>query len=84
MGGPLEDNNMKRTQENDILEYFQSGSRLTTMGAIRKFGATRLAGVVKNLQLKHNILFSRRRIAVRSRYGKTNVTQYWLENEANT
>ena len=40
----------KKTQKEEILNYFQSGGVLTTIDALRKFGCFRLAAIVFDLK----------------------------------
>ena len=40
----------KKTQKEEILNYFQSGGVLTPIDALRKFGCFRLAAIVFDLK----------------------------------
>lgn len=40
----------KKTQKEEILEYFESGGALTPIDALRRFGCFRLAAIVFDLK----------------------------------
>lgn len=71
---------MKRTQKQDVLEYMQEHGSITSWDAITMFGATRLSGIIYNLK-KDGHIISTKSVAVETRYGRTVVAQYTLEDE---
>ena len=67
------------SQINDILEYMVVNGRsgITSLQAIKKYGATRLSDVIFKLKARGwNI--KDEWLTVSSRYGKKRVKRYWL------
>lgn len=72
---------MKRniTQQESILRYMQSHRKgITSKDAFERFGCTRLAAVIKNLERKGHKIVSTREL-VKTRYGSTSIARYTLE-----
>lgn len=72
-----------KTQWETILYHLQTtGERITSWQAIKDFGFTRLAAIVKDIEYNRGIRLPRRDITVTTKYGgKTNVTEYWYEEQ---
>lgn len=71
-----------KTQRETILYYLQSnpGVEISQWGAIKEFGFTRLAAIVKDIEDIDGIRLKRRDVQVETRYGgKTTITKYWYE-----
>ena len=69
-----------RSQWETILYYLQTepGRTITSWQAIRDFGFTRLAAVVKEIEKNTGIRLSRQDIQIETRYGATTwITEYW-------
>ena len=67
------------TQRADILNYLKDKGKITSLEACTKFGATRLSAVIYALKRKGYKITSKN-IIVTTRYGKTNVCEYRLED----
>ena len=73
-----------KTQWETILYYLQTspGRTITSWQAIRDFGFTRLAAVVKEIEKRTGIRLDRCDEQVETRYGATTwITKYWYSNE---
>lgn len=70
---------MKTSQKNEILDYLQTHSGITSKEAIEKFGCLRLAARISDLREDgHKILSAR--VTVPDHHGKTTqVARYSLE-----
>lgn len=69
-----------KSQWETILYFLQStpNSSITSWQAIREFGFTRLAAVVKEIEKRTGIRLDRRDVQVETRYGATTyITEYW-------
>ena len=65
-------------QTKDILNDLLTGSRITSLDAINRYGCTRLAARIKNVE-EMGYKVERRMIEVPTRNGKTKVAEYWIE-----
>lgn len=65
-----------------ILTHLQTtGERITSWQAIKDFGFTRLAAIVKEIEKRTGICLERQNIEVKTRYGGTTwITEYWYED----
>ena len=68
-----------KSQWETILYYLKTtGEHITSWQAIKDFGFTRLAAIVKDIEYFRGIRLERKDITVETRYGgHTNVTEYW-------
>jgi len=64
-------------QNEMILDYMLDGNRLTAYQALIKFGVSRLAARVN--ELNKEIVINRRNKRIINRFGKTvTITEYWI------
>ena len=68
------------TQRADILNYLKDKGKITSLEACTKFGATRLSAVIFALRKMGYEILSENK-TVNTRYGKTNICEYRMENE---
>lgn len=68
-----------KTQWQMMLYHLQStGEHITSWQAIKDFGFTRLAAIVKDIEYHTGIRLDRRDVSVETRYGgTTTITEYW-------
>jgi hypothetical protein len=63
----------------EILRALRDGERLTSKAALQRFGHSRLAAAVHQLQRKYCVPINSRTIEVVSRNGRTAyVSEYWI------
>ena len=67
-----------KTQRLAILNYLRENGKITSIEAYNQLGATRLSAVIYALKRKGYKITSKN-IIVTTRYGKTNVCEYRLE-----
>ena len=65
-------------QTKEILNDLLTGARITSLEAINRYGCTRLAARIKNVE-EMGYKVERRMIEVPTRNGKTKVAEYWIE-----
>lgn len=65
-------------QTKDILNDLLTGARITSLEAINRYGCTRLAARIKNVE-EMGYKVERRMVEVPTRNGKTKVAEYWIE-----
>lgn len=73
-----------KSQWETILYYLQAEpeARITSWEAIRDFGFTRLAAIVKEIEKRTGIRLDRCDIQIETRYGATTwITEYWYPHE---
>ena len=68
-----------KTQRLAILNYLRENGKITSLEAYNQLGATRLSAVIYALKRKGYKITSKN-IVVTTRYGKTNVCEYRLED----
>lgn len=70
------------TQRRAIYAYLLEGNTLTSLEALRLFGASRLPNRIMEIERMTGKAPNRRRITVRNRAGRNvSVCQYWIEQE---
>jgi len=69
---------MKKTQTNKIMAHMVLMGPITQKDAIERYGCYRLAARISDIE-KLGIPISRRNVKVPTQYGKTTVTEYFLE-----
>lgn len=68
---------MKTTQKETILNHLREYKTITPLDAIKKYGITRLSGVIFNLKEEgYNITSKLKK--VKTRFGYTQVSEYTL------
>ena len=79
--GTRADGSILTTQWETILYYLQTTrKRITSWEAIKEFGFTRLAAIVKEIEYHTGIVLKRESIPFTTRFGaSTNITEYWYE-----
>lgn len=73
-----------KSQWETILYYLQESPErtITSWEAIRDFGFTRLAAIVKEIERNTGIRLNRCDVQIETRYGATTwITKYWYSNE---
>lgn len=86
-GGPIDQTNRSQNTKKlgkleSMLVRFASGARLHRFQAER-VGDHCLPTSVADLQSRHSIIFSRKRVRVPNRFGsETSVCEYWLDGES--
>ncbi len=66
-----------KTQIESVLDFMLTHTGITSLQAIKKFGATRLSGIIYTLKEQgHNI--KDEWVTVKTRFGKTHVKKYYL------
>ena len=70
-----------KTQWETILYFLQTEkTSITSWYAIKEFGFTRLAAIVKAIEKRTGIVLRRRAVKVATRYGgTTRIEEYWYE-----
>lgn len=81
--GTRADGTPLKTQWETILYYLQTTrKRISSWEAIKEFGFTRLAAIVKEVEYHTGIVLKRESVIAKTRYGGiTNITEYWYENQ---
>lgn len=70
------------TQAKVIFDYLSAGNRITSWEATHKFGITRLAEIVRQVEKIYNVKVDRERKVIENRYKKkVSITEYWIANE---
>ncbi len=70
---------MKKTQIQSVLDFIQSHRGITSLQAIRKFGATRLSGIIYRLRNEFPYWNIKSEwVVVKTRFGKVRVKKYYL------
>lgn len=71
------------SQRKAIFEYLMRGNTLTSMEALKRFGAARLPNRILEIERMTGKAPNRRRITVKNRAGKNvSVCEYWIEQDA--
>ena len=82
--GRRADGSILKSQWETIFYYLQTTrQRITSWQAIQKFGFTRLAAIVKEIEYHTGITLQRESKTIKTQYGgTTNITEYWYgENQ---
>ncbi len=66
-----------KTQIESVLDFMQTHTGITSLQAIKKFGATRLSGIIYTLK-KQGYDIQDKWVTVPTRFGKTHVKKYYL------
>ncbi len=66
-----------KTQIESVLDFMQTHTGITSLQAIKKFGATRLSGIIYTLK-KQGWDIQDMWVVVKTRFGKTQVKKYFL------
>ena len=66
-----------KTQIDSILEYMLTHKGITSLQAIKKFGATRLSGIIYSLK-EWGYDVQSEWVTVKTRFGETHVKKYYL------
>ena len=67
------------SQKADVLEYLKEHEKITSMEAIKNYGATRLSAIIHDLRHKDGYDIVTNTISVKNRYGHiSNVAEYSL------
>lgn len=59
------------SQKNDVLEHLKKNGSITSMEAIKKFGATRLSAIIYDLRYRDGYDIVTHMMEGTNRYGKT-------------
>lgn len=71
---------MKIRLEDRVLQYLKENKSITSLEAIKEFGATRLSAIIYNLRKEHNITTQYE--TSKNRYGDSvSYARYILEDE---
>lgn len=71
---------MKIRLEDRVLQYLKENNSITSLEAIKEFGATRLSAIIYNLRKEHNITTQYE--TSKNRYGDSvSYARYKLEGE---
>ena len=71
---------MKIRLEDRVLQYLKENKSITSLEAIKEFGATRLSAIIYNLRKEHNI--TTKYETSKNRYGDSvSYARYILEGE---
>ncbi len=72
----------KRSQTTDVLQYMRDYDKITSLDAIREFGATRLSAIIYLLRHKSGYDIETIKKVSRNSYGNTvHYAEYWLHEE---
>ena len=66
-----------KTQIESVLDFMLTHRGITSLQAIKKFGATRLSGIIYTLK-KQGYDIGDKWVTVPTRFGKTHVKKYFL------
>ena len=66
-----------KTQIESVLDFMLTHTGITSLQAIKKFGATRLSGIIYTLK-KQGYDIGDEWVTVKTRWGKTQVKKYFL------
>ena len=66
-----------KTQISSVLDFMLTHTGITSLQAIKKFGATRLSGIIYKLK-KDGYIISDKWVTVKTRFGETHVKKYYL------
>ena len=67
------------SQKADVLEHLKNHGKITSMEAIKNYGATRLSAIIYDLRHKDGYDIVTNTIAVKNRYGHTSqIAEYSL------
>ncbi len=67
-----------KTQIAAVLDFMLTHRGITSLQAIKKFGATRLSGIIYRLKYEFNYHIRSEWVTVKTRFGKTHVKKYYL------
>lgn len=67
------------SQKADVLEHLKKHGKITSMEAIKNYGATRLSAIIYDLRHKDGYDIATNTISVKNRYGHTSqIAEYSL------
>lgn len=72
----------KESQVKQIFDYLLTGCKLTGLEAIKLFGSIKLSNRIGEIEKRYNITVQRQWKEIKTRFGKKEVMEYYINQKA--